>query len=41
VAQEYLLRSKAADRPSRFDVVVVTPGPDPRVEVIKHAFWCE
>jgi putative endonuclease len=38
VAQEFLVRHGTQDVPCRFDVVVVTPGPVPRVEVLTHAF---
>jgi Holliday junction resolvase-like predicted endonuclease len=38
VAMEFLARHGTPDVPCRFDVVVVTPGPVPRVEVITHAF---
>jgi putative endonuclease len=38
VALEYLARQGGIDAPCRFDVVVVTPGPEPRVEVYTHAF---
>ncbi len=40
VAQEYLLRHDAGDRPCRFDVVAVTFDGQarPRVEVIRSAF---
>ena len=38
VAMEFLVRYGTADVPCRFDVVVVTPGPVPRVEVYTHAF---
>lgn len=38
VALEFLARHGHADTPCRFDVVVVTPGPVPRVEVYTHAF---
>ena len=38
VAQEFLARHGWLDRPCRFDVVVVTPGPEPRIEVYTHAF---
>ena len=38
VALEFLARHGTQDVPCRFDVVVVTPGPVPRVEVFTHAF---
>jgi putative endonuclease len=38
VALEFLARHGTTDVPCRFDVVVVTPGPEPRVEVFTHAF---
>ena len=38
VALEFLARHGTTDVPCRFDVVVVTPGPVPRVEVYTHAF---
>ena len=38
VALEFLARHGTPDVPCRFDVVVVTPGPVPRVEVFTHAF---
>jgi len=38
VALEFLARHGTTDVPCRFDVVVVTPGPVPRVEVFTHAF---
>lgn len=38
VALEFLARHGTLDVPCRFDVVVVTPGAVPRVEVFTHAF---
>ena len=38
VALEFLARQGCMDVPCRFDVVVVTPGPVPLVEVYTHAF---
>jgi putative endonuclease len=38
VALEFLARQGRVDVPCRFDVVVVTPGPVPLVEVYTHAF---
>jgi putative endonuclease len=40
VALQFLARYGRQDVPCRFDVVVVTPGPEPRVEVYRHAFSC-
>lgn len=40
VAVEFLSRHGGHDRPCRFDVVVVTPGATPRVDVYTHAFSC-
>ena len=41
VAVEFLARSGQWNAPCRFDVVVVTPAPVPRVEVYTHAFNVE
>jgi Holliday junction resolvase-like predicted endonuclease len=35
---EFLARWGQSSTPCRFDVVVVTPAPVPRVEVYTHAF---
>ena len=35
---DIVARHGTTDVPCRFDVVVVTPGPVPRVEVFTHAF---
>ena len=38
VAQQFLARHGRLDRPCRFDVVVVTAGETPRIEVYTNAF---
>lgn len=38
VAQHFLARHGRLDRPCRFDVVVVTAGETPRIEVYTNAF---
>lgn len=40
VAQQFLARHGTIDRPCRFDVVVVTPGETPGIEVYTNAFCC-
>jgi putative endonuclease len=40
VALQFLARHAAIDRPCRFDVVVVTPGGTPGIEVYTNAFCC-
>lgn len=41
VAQIYLSRRYSQEPPCRFDVVLVTVGPPPEVEIIKDAFLIE
>jgi putative endonuclease len=38
VARQFLARHGGSDRPCRFDVVVVTPGETPRIEIYTNAF---
>jgi putative endonuclease len=39
MARDYLTRHAVADRPCRFDVVaIMLDGPEPMIEVFRHAF---